>query len=517
MTRSCITSLKEDNEYDIVVIGGGATGLGCAVDAASRGYKTLLLEKGDFACATSSRSTKLIHGGLRYLQQGNVGLVFEALHERGRLAANAPHLFIERPFLVPNYKWWEGPFYGIGLKIYDLLAGRLGLEASRHITKKETLETLPTIHEEELRGATLYYDGQFDDARLALTLALTAQDQGATVINYAEVTHFMKDGKRICGVGWKDTLHGESGEIHAKVVINATGIFSDEICHLDDPTAPNHIAPSQGVHLVLPSEFLPGDTALLIPKTKDGRVIFVVPWHDRIIVGTTDTPKEHPEKEPTASDEEIDFILEQAGAYLSIAPSRDDILSIFTGLRPLVSMKPEAASKKIARDHKIFTSESGLVTIAGGKWTTYRKMALDTIDKAAAIAKLPHIPSPTEMLSLHGYLEKVNPEDTLSVYGSNIGILTEIIEENPQFQERLSQTLPYRFAEVVYACRHEMAHTLEDVLSRRTRALLLNAKEAVESAPAVASVMATELQKDEAWIKNEIDTFTTLARKYLPS
>jgi len=516
MRNETLQALREKPTYDVIIIGGGATGLGCAVDAASRGYKTLLLERGDFACATSSRSTKLIHGGLRYLQQGNVGLVFEALHERGRLCANAPHLIIHRPFLVPSYKWWEGPFYGIGLKIYDLLAGRLGLEPSRSVSKEETLDILPTIDQEGLRGSTIYYDGQFDDARLAINLALTAKDLGADVINYVGVSGFLKEKGKIVGVTWKDSLTGEEGEVYSRNVVNATGIFSDETASLDDPNTPHRIAPSQGVHLVLPSEFLPGDTALLIPKTSDGRVIFIVPWHDRILIGTTDTPKEKPVTEPIAQEDEIDFILEQAGEYLSIQPERGDVLSIFAGLRPLVNLKHGTTSKKIARDHKIFTSDSGLVTIAGGKWTTYRRMAMDTIDTFVDQKRLPKKESETETLHLHGYLSKLDPEDPKSTYGSNLGTLRSIIEESAEYEAYFSESLSYRFAEVAYACRHEMAQRVEDVLSRRTRTLLLDAKKAVELAPQVAKIMAKELNKDSTWIENEIASFTEIARHYLP-
>lgn len=504
----------DQKHYDVIIIGGGATGLGAAVDAASRGLSTLLLERADFAQATSSRSTKLIHGGVRYLKQGNIHLVLEALHERGLLIKNAPHLIAHRPFLVPSYKWWENSFYGIGLKIYDLLAGKLGIEPSYHVNIQDTIEAIPTLDPQGLRGATIYYDGQFDDSRLAITLALSAQNLGATVLNYTQVCKFLKNKETITGVAIQNSLTAETAEVFGKVIINATGIFTDQIIALDDPKSPKMIAPSQGVHLVLPQAFLPGDTALLIPKTSDGRVLFAIPWHERVLVGTTDTPKSKPEMEPIASEEEIDFILENVSQYLSIHPTKADVLSVFAGLRPLVKEEESLDSQKMARDHKIIISKSGLITIAGGKWTTYRKMGEDVIDKAIAYKNLPFAKSQTENLKLHGYQENLNPNHFLSVYGSNIVKLEAILKEDSQFSEPLGKDLPYLFGEVVYGCRHEMAKTLEDVLSRRTRSLLLDAKQTQKIAPQIASIMAKELKKDKEWEKNQVSQFTSLCENY---
>ncbi len=480
-------------EWDVLIIGGGASGLGCAVDAAARGYKTLLLEKHDFAKATSSRSTKLIHGGLRYLEQGNIHLVKEALRERGILCKNAPHLVHHQSFLVPLYHWWEGPFYGIGLKVYDLLAGKLGLKPSKHLTREQTLRALPNLHHEGLRGGALYYDGQFDDARLAITLAQTAAEQGATVLNYFNVTSFIKKRGKIIGVRATDEETGTHYRLLAKVVINATGIFSDEIRHLDNPKARSMMVPSQGVHLVLPASFLDSETAILVPHTDDGRVIFIVPWHGRVIVGTTDTALKKPELEPRARPEEIDFLLKTAAKYLTRPPKRSDILSHFAGIRPLVKEKSSKKTSALSRDHVITTSPSGLVSIMGGKWTTYRKMAEDTINEAILVSDLSPRPSRTLKLKLHHSGPK----------GSHL-------------KKKLDPSLPYTYAHVKWAIDHEMARTVEDILSRRTRLLLLNARQAIKIAPAIARFMAREMHLSPRWIKQQVKQFTALAKRYLP-
>ncbi|HZE85959.1 MAG TPA: glycerol-3-phosphate dehydrogenase/oxidase, partial [Puia sp.] len=431
-------------EWDICIIGGGATGLGVAVDAASRGYRTLLLERDDFAKGTSSRSTKLVHGGVRYLQQGNIKLVMEALHERGILRKNAPHLVKNQSFIVPNYKWWEGPYYGIGLKVYDWMAGSLGLGPSRLLSREETLELAPTLDAEGLRGGVLYHDGQFDDARLAIGLAQTAAGQGAVLLNYCRVEELIKEkvgsGQRIAGVCATDSLSGKSYDLRARVVINATGVFTDSILQMDDPGSETVIAPSQGVHIVLDKSFLPGTAAILVPHTDDGRVLFAVPWHDRIIIGTTDTPVKEAVAEPRALPEEIDFILHQIGRYLSKPPERKDILSVYAGLRPLV----KGSSKKTAelsRDHLITVSDSGLITIAGGKWTTYRRMAEDTVNTAIAKAGLENKPCVTTTLPIHG------------ADGSDAAAIKALADApaiaGVSLGEKLHPSLPYIKAEIV--------------------------------------------------------------------
>ncbi len=502
------------DKWDLIIIGGGATGLGAAVDAASRGYKTLLLEQADFAKGTSSRSTKLIHGGLRYLQQGNVSLVSEALKERGHLCHNAPHLVHHLPFLVPNYHWWEGPFYGIGLKIYDALAGKLGIEKSRRLSRRETLRAIPTLEPQALRGGTVYYDGQFDDARLAVCLAQTAVDHGAIVINYMKATNLIKK-KGICiGVRATDEETGTHYQLHAKAIINATGIFADHLLKKDNPKAKPVIAPSQGVHIVLDNSFLPSKTAILVPHTSDGRVLFLVPWHERILLGTTDTPRKTVKLEPRPLREEIDFLLDQAGHYLTRQPSRHEILSVFAGLRPLVQSGKGSNTAALSRDHTIFISKSGLITIAGGKWTTYRRMAEDVINKAIAVGNLPERQCITKTLLLHGYSEKLDPQKHMSTYGTDIKQITTLAKKHKNLNKHLHTRLPYTLGELVWAVRNEMARSVEDLLARRTRSLLLDAKASIDAAETAAKILAQELKKSSHWEKQQIKAYKEVAKHY---
>ena len=511
-----IKALEETpHHWDVLIIGGGATGLGAAVDSASRGFKTLLLEQHDFAKGTSSRSTKLIHGGLRYLQQGNLSLVIEALRERGLLCQNAPHLVHPLPFLVPNYKWWEGPFYGIGVKVYDFLAGSLGLEASRHLNKKETLKRLPTLESEGLRGGVIYFDGQFDDARLAITLARTATDLGGTLINYMKVTNLIKKKGHCIGVKATDIESRKEYSLTSKVIINATGVFSDHIRQLDDRKSFPIIAPSQGTHLVLPREFLPCDTAILIPHTEDNRVLFLVPWHDKVLLGTTDIAISKIPLEPFAQKKEIAFLLNHAAHYLTKTPKPSDVLSVFTGIRPLVRSDETDTTSSLSRDHRILVAKSGLITIVGGKWTTYRQMAEDVITKAIQTSSLPDHPCITRTLPLHGFEKKLNPEDPWSVYGSDRLILEAMIKERKTLEKLIHPKLPYKQVEVVFAARKEMALTVEDVLSRRTRSLLLDAEASLEASPLVAKLLAKELDKNKAWEKKQIEDYRKIAKKYL--
>jgi len=517
MNRSeFLNSIREKNQYwDVLIIGGGATGLGCAVDAASRGYSTVLLDMHDFAKGTSSRSTKLVHGGVRYLQQGDVSLVIEALKERGLLIQNAPHLVSHQSFIVPSYKWWSGPFYGVGMKVYDVLAGKLNIKKSKNLSVKETLEKIPTLETEGLLGGTMYYDGQFDDSRLALNLAQTAADHGALPLNYVKVTGLLKNTSGlISGVEALDMVDGARYSINARVVINATGIFTDSIMKMDDEFHVPIIQCAQGIHLVLDKEFLPGDTAIMVPHTDDGRVLFAVPWHGKALVGTTDTPIKKPDLEPRALEEEIDFVLRHAARYLSKDPKREDVLSVFAGLRPLVKPEDAKSTSQISRSHHLQVSESGLVIIAGGKWTTYRKMAEDTINQAALVAGLQEVKCRTEGLRIHGWLKNVDMNDHLHVYGSDRVGIDKIIKKRPELGERIHPDLPYLKAEVVWATKKEMAITIDDVLSRRTRMLLLNAQAAVDSAEIVAEILAAEFGKDQAWIDQEVAEFKELAMQY---
>lgn len=511
--------LGETKRWDVIVIGGGASGLGVAVDAATRGYKTLLLEASDFAKGTSSRSTKLVHGGVRYLEQGDIPLVLEALRERGLLHQNAPHLVHHLSFLIPRYQWWEGPFFGIGLKVYDALAGKLNLSPSHLVSREETMKRIPNIEKEHLLGGVEYFDGQFDDSRLAVTLARTAVHHGACVLNYTRVTGLTKSDGFVNGVTFTDLETGTSHAAEGAVVINATGIFSDEIRLMDDAKAARAVQPSQGVHLVFDRSFLQGDSAIMVPHTDDGRVLFVIPWHDKVLVGTTDTPMQSPEIEPRALSEEVGFILRNAARYLARDPREKDILSIFAGQRPLVRKpgKDGSATKAISRNHEVLVSDAGLITLVGGKWTTYRKMAEDAVDHAVTLAGLPHNPCVTEHLQLLGWRSRnaAPLPDWLSVYGSDEEAIRDLIASHPELAGKMHPRLPYPLATVVWGARHEQARTLEDVLSRRTRALLLDARAAIEAAPTVAAVLSKELGRDKAWEAEQVRVFTQLAAGYL--
>ncbi len=503
--------------WDMVVVGGGATGVGVALDAAARGYEVLLFEQSDFGKGTSSRSTKLVHGGVRYLEQGNISLVMEALKERGLLRSNAPHLVSDLAFVVPNYEWWEAPFYGIGLKVYNLLAGQYGFGASEILSREETLARLPTIKTEGLRGGVVYYDGQFDDSRLLINMVTTAAEQGAVLLNHAPVTAFSRDTEGyVDGVLALDLETGTSLRAEARVVINAGGAFGDGVRRLADPEAKALLAPSQGVHLVFERSFLPGESAIMVPHTSDGRVMFAIPWHGHTLVGTTDTPIDSVSLEPRAFEEEIDFILETAADYLSRKPARADVLSVFVGIRPLVRSGDAKNTAALSRDHTLHIDGSGLLTIAGGKWTTYRNMAEDAVNQAATLATLPERPCVTRGLNIHGFHAHSEKFGALAAYGADALAIQELIDGNPALGERLDPALPYRAAEVVWAVRSEMARSLEDVLARRLRALFLNARAASAMAPRAAELMAAELGRDADWQERQVAAFRKLARQYLP-
>jgi len=501
--------------WDIVVVGGGATGLGAAVDAAARGYRTLLLEQSDFAKATSSRSTKLVHGGIRYLKQGNVSLVLEALRERGLLCVNAPHLVRNLAFVIPVYSWWEGPFYGIGMMVYDRLAGRLGLSPSRVLTREETIERIPTVETEGLVRGVSYHDGQFDDSRLAINLAQTAASLGACPINYLRVVRLLKRQEIVSGVVACDEETGREFEIAARAVINATGVFTDNLRKIDEPECQPVVTSSQGAHIVLPKAFLPGDSAILVPRTEDGRVLFAVPWHDHVVVGTTDTPVDTIEIEPRPLKDEIEFLLTHAARYLSNDPRPEDVLSVFAGLRALVTVGDTKDTAAISRDHSIFVSNSGLISITGGKWTTYRKMAQDVIDQAVLVADLEERPCETENLRIHGWLDGEVSDPALWVYGADAAAIGELIAADPSLGVPLAPGVAVTGAQVVWAVREEMARTVEDVLSRRTRALLLEARASIGAAPIVAGWMARELGRDPAWEERAVADYRKLALRYV--
>ncbi|MBI3785612.1 MAG: glycerol-3-phosphate dehydrogenase/oxidase [Deltaproteobacteria bacterium] len=503
--------------WDMIIIGGGATGAGVAVDAAARGYEVVLLEQSDFGKGTSSRSTKLVHGGVRYLERGDVPLVMEALRERGIMRRNAPHLVSDLAFVVPVYAWWEGPFYGAGLRMYNILAGKYGFGKSRNLSKEKTLAALPTIRREGLRGGVIYYDGQFDDMRFLISLLQTAAEQGATLLNYVQVTD-LKRGREgvVDGVVAREVESGETLQLQGRVVINATGAFVDAIRTMAEPKALPMIAPSQGIHLVFDKSFLPGNRAIMVPHTSDGRVMFAIPWNGHTLIGTTDTPISTPTLDPVPLEREIDFILQTASLYLHKAPSRRDVLSMFAGIRPLVKVGNGRDTAALSRDHTIRVDESGLLTITGGKWTTYRNMAEDCVNHAAMLGGLDEKSCVTKELNIHGYLQHAERLGHLSVYGSDATALLQLSQDAPHLGERLHPALPYTAAQVVWAVRHEYARTLDDVLSRRTRATFLNVRAALEMAPRVAALMAEELERDADWQLQQLESFRALARGYLP-
>jgi glycerol-3-phosphate dehydrogenase len=514
-----LTKLKQTLEWDVIVIGGGASGLGTALDAANRGYKTVLIEAIDFAKGTSSRSTKLVHGGVRYLEQGDISLVREALKERGLMAQNAGHLVKNQSFVIPNYNWWGGYFYTIGLTIYDLLAGKLSLGRSKYISKKKTIELLPTIEPKGLVSGVIYQDGQFDDSRLAINIAQTAVENGACLLNYSKVVNLLKsETNQIIGVVVEDQQSKEKYEIKGKAIINATGVFTNAIMKLNDTVYKKYIVPSQGIHLVFDKTFLPSDQALMIPKTSDGRVLFAVPWHDKIVVGTTDTLIKKQSLEPIALESEIDFVLETAQRFLAKKPTRSDVLAVFAGLRPLAAPEKEGQStKEVSRSHKIIVSETGLITITGGKWTTYRKIAEDIIDKAITVRHLEKKPCKTEHLPIHGNKKTttLDRENHLYIYGTDSDAILKLQENETELKEKLHPKYEFTMAEVAWAIRYEMAETVDDVLARRVRLLFLDARAAIESCEKVAQLLAKELGHDNNWIQNQIMEFKTIANGFL--
>lgn len=488
--------------WDLIVIGGGATGVSIALDAAKRGLDVVLLERFDFGSGTSSRSTKLVHGGVRYLKQGNVTLVRDALRERTLLKENAPHLVHDKAFLIPCDNLWQWFFYGVGLKVYDLLSTGNSFGRSHFISPRRAVELAPALRRDRLRGAVLYHDGQFDDARLLIDMAMTAADHGAVLANYMSVVQIVKDSTgTACGVVAVDSESEQRIEISAKSIVNAAGPFGDQVRQIDDPKCQPMIAASQGVHLVLPKQLYPGDTAMIVPQTSDGRVIFIVPWHDHAIVGTTDTAIPQAIPEPKPQSQEIQFLLETAAEYLTRRPTLDDVLSIFTGIRPLVKDDKSSRTASLSRDHVIRVASSKLITITGGKWTTVRKMAEDCVDRAIETASLSAQSCSTK---------------TTKILDSQATGIKQLEIDSPQLAQPVHHSLPIKRSHVVWAVRYEMARTVEDVLARRTRMLFLQARASLEAAPLVAQIMSQELGTDQAWCDAQIKAFHEIAQNYLP-
>ena len=505
---------SERGPWDMAIIGGGATGVGVAIDAATRGYRVVLCEQHDFGKGTSSRSTKLVHGGVRYLKQGHIGLVRSALHERGLLRQNAPHLVHPLPNIVPLYSRWEGPYYGFGMKVYDWLSGRLSLGRSERLTAAQTTNRISSIQQRDLRGGVLYWDAQFDDARLLINMMQTAIDCGAICVNYAPVRELIKQTGRIEGLIVEDAETGKSVRVAARVVVNATGPFSDAIRRLDDPSAELAIAASQGIHIVLDGRFLPGETALMVPKTRDGRVIFAIPWHGHTMIGSTDSPISDAPLEPRPQPAEIEFLLETVAPYLSPSPQASDIRSTWAGVRPLFRSSATANTAKLGRDHVIRVSPNGLVSILGGKWTSYRKMAQDCVDRAAEIGGLKPSLCRTHDLPIHGAERRLGYQPIFAEYGADGPALEQLSKAQPQWHRPLIDRLPGRAGQVIWAARHEMARTVEDVLARRLRLLFLDAEAAIAAAPHVAELLAAELGRDDSWQRDQVEQFREVAQNY---
>lgn len=476
----------------------------------------MLLERDDFAKGTSSRSTKLVHGGVRYLEQGNISLVFEALRERGILLQNAPHLVRKQSFIIPLYSNYEKLKYYTGLKIYDWLAGYLSFGSSKLIGKKEIRARLPTIKTKLLKGGVEYFDGQFDDARLAINLAQTSADHGAIVLNYCSVVSLDKENEKLSGVVAVDLEEKKEYHLKAKTIINATGVFVDDILKMDHPANAPIVRLSQGAHIVVDKSFLQAHTALLVPKTPDGRVLFAVPWHNHVLIGTTDVSVNQHSPEPKPLDEEIEFILDTIKQYLVHPPYKKDILSSFAGLRPLAIPQTNIKStKEISRDHKVLVSDSNLITITGGKWTTYRRMAEDVLNTAIKKGLLDQAICKTKKIRIHGFAAMQT--DEFSVYGSDAKNIKELISEHPERSKKLVEEFPYTEAEVVWATRNEMARTIEDIIARRLRILFLNANAAIKAAPRVAALLQKELNRSDEWKDQQLRDFIKLAHQYLPS
>lgn len=515
MRLTLLDRLQAQTNWDVIVIGGGASGLGAALEAASRGYSCVLFEQYDFAKGTSSKATKLVHGGVRYLKQGDIGLVREALRERGILLKNAPHVTQKQAFIIPCYRSFDRYFYGLGLKVYDFLSGAWRLGATQVLTKEEVLQQLPGVNPSGLKGGILYYDGQFDDARLALNLAQTLYTQGGLPLNYMRVQGLLEEGGKIAGVRVQDTESEQVFEVQARVVLNATGVWVDEIAQMEDPSAAKTVTPSQGAHLVLDRSFFPAQTALMIPKTPDGRVLFAIPWHDKVIVGTTDQPVPQTDAEPKVSEVELAYILETAQPYLAKRPTRADVLSTWAGLRPLAAPRQDGGkTKEISRSHKIYRSPKGLLSIAGGKWTTYRSMGEDLINAAEKHVFKAHKPSKTQALPLYGHGPTSFKAHPLAFYGADLAGIAALLANSPAFAQKLHPQYPFQVVHVIWAARHEMARTVEDVLARRTRLLFLDAAAAQQAAPLVAQYLALELGKDTQWQTLQLAQFEGLVQQY---
>ncbi len=538
MNRSTNIERLKNESFDLCIIGGGASGTGCALDATIRGLSVALIEKEDFASETSSKSTKLIHGGVRYLEQAFKNLDFaqlrqvrHGLEERHFVLANAPHLARPLGLITPVFSWWEGLYFSIGLKIYDLFAsGKDVLPKSRWISKTEALQRMPGLSS-RIHSAVLYYDGQLDDARYCLALAHSADDAGACINNYVEVIDFQKDStKKITSVQVRDQLSDEVFQVRSKIFINCTGAGADTIRKMANSDLTSRIMPSKGVHAVLPTSILHSKDAMLIPKTKDGRVVFAVPFEGSMLLGTTDEPYTHPEQEPTLEAREIDFLLETFQPFIAEPLDRNEVLAGFGGLRPLLSPATrhdkQHSTKTLLRDHEVERDPvSGLLSLLGGKWTTYRLMAKDMIDTVCRLLDIQeHCKTATYLLvGSHGFRADLAPEiqetyglemdiitHLLQKYGDRAVVVAQLATDHPEWSRRILDHLPFLRAEVIYSVRHEMACTLRDFLARRIRLEITDWQQTFEAIPIVADLMASELGWSAPEKQQQIDTYTAL-------
>ena len=524
--------LKGGGEFDLLVVGGGATGCGVALDAASRGLDVALVEQGDFSQGTSSKSTKLVHGGVRYLEKAilkldreQFGLVCEGLRERGCLLRNAPHLAHSIQLMTPVKTWFQAAYIFAGLVLYDLLAGRLSLGRSRLVGRAKAQQLFPQLNLDGYVAAVIYYDGQFNDARMAVTLARTANAHGAACLNHVEVVELVKQGGQVRGAVVRDVLTGETWTIRAKGVVNATGPFAAAVRRLDDPQAKDMLTVSSGIHILLDAKHTPQDMSLMIPSTEDGRVLFMIPWMGHVLFGTTDEPA-RVEHDPVPEEKDVDYLLRYAGKYLRQPLTRGDVLAVWSGLRPLVYARGKASTQELARTHVIDVSASGLLTITGGKWTSYRGMAEDAVDAACArfglglgrksatrsmrlLGSCGHVPGSWEELARRGGIEPALARSLVSLYGDEAKSVLAVAGE-PGLMERIHAEHPYIGAEVAYAVRREMAAHVADVLLRRLPLGLLNMVHAQEAAPGVADIMARELGWDDARREKEIESARAL-------
>lgn len=549
-TRAHNISLMGSEQFDVLVIGGGITGAGVALDAAARGYRVALVEKGDFASGTSSKSTKLVHGGIRYLPNFDFALVREALLERGLLLRNAPFLVHPVGFVLPIYKGdrhpvglpfttpWGiglGVILDIGLWLYDGLAGRHNVKRHRRLSRKEVMRLAPALVTENLKQGFIYYDGQTNDARLTMAVLRTAVQYGATIANYAEVTSFVTENGKVCGAHVRDNLGNQSFIARARHIINATGVFAEEVEALTDAGSLVHVEPSKGVHLVFSREDVKiGDDAIVLPETDDKRILFLVPWESRVVFGTTDTGSGDLDH-PTATKDDIAYLLHHLNRYLSVNLTADDIISVYAGYRPLLRARSSAHSTaKLSRTHAVLQNSSGLVTIVGGKLTTYRRMAQDTVDVLSRRDGSTSMPHPTTNLPLSGSAGWPAAQRDLEVkgaalglspqtvfhlgesYGSHASSLLSLIASDATLGTRLIEDLPYLRAEVVYACRHEMAMTLDDVLARRTSIILEDRDRGAGIVEDVAALMAMELDWSPEQQKAMIDAYRTALQQQMP-